>query len=109
MCFSSVQRGRLDQGPSQPSLSILFQDYAQYNCDDNIGMMLFAAGASVNSEHDSEDTGTPDSQFCLKHLCRVKIRKHLVYKNRNLNLFQSVPRLELPSLLQEYLLHNISL
>ena len=109
-CVSLLLKGGAwIRAPLNRPFPFYFQDYAQYNCDDNIGMMLFAAGASVNSEHDREDTGTPDSQFCLKHLCRVKIRKHLVYKNRNLNLFQSVPRLELPSLLQEYLLYNISL
>ena len=109
-CVSILLKGGAwIRGPLNRSSPFYYQDYSSYSSYDIIGRMLFAAGASVNNEHDNKDLGISEPQFCLKHLCRVKIRKHLVYKLRDLNLFQSVPRLELPVLLHEYLLYNVSL
>ena len=41
----------------------------------------------------------------LKHLCREAIREHLLHLDQHENLFQRVPRLGLPALLQSYLLY----
>ena len=45
----------------------------------------------------------------LKDLCRVLIRTHLLNLDLHSNLFVRVPRLELPSLLTQYLLYDITL
>ena len=109
-CVSLLLKGGAwIRGPLNRSTPFYYQDYSRYSPDDIIGTMLFAAGASVDDEQLNKDLDIPDPQFCLKHLCRLKIRKHLVYKTRDLNLFQSVKRLELPVLLHDYLLYNISL
>ena len=41
----------------------------------------------------------------LKHLCRAAIREHLLHLDPHENLFQRIPRLELPALWQSYLLY----
>ena len=41
----------------------------------------------------------------LKHLCREAIREHLLHLDQHKNLFQRVPRVGLPALLQSYLLY----
>ena len=48
-------------------------------------------------------------QFKLKHLCREAIRKHLLSLDPHSHLFGRVPRLGLPSLLNRYLLYDMSL
>ena len=45
----------------------------------------------------------------LKHMCRDRIRKHLIILDPNENLFGRIPELGLPSVLTEYLLYNMSL
>ena len=47
-------------------------------------------------------------KFCLSHLCRDVIRKHLLQMSQ-VNLFASVPKLKLPEPLQKLLLYNVSL
>ena len=53
-------------------------------------------------------TSGPEEEMSLKHLCRQCIRKHLLQMSP-VNLFVWVPQLGLPTLLQEYLLCNVSL
>ena len=49
----------------------------------------------------------PDpSEIHLSHLCRERIRNHLLEINPRGNLFVRVPRLGLPAALQKYLLYN---
>ena len=50
-----------------------------------------------------------DLELCLKHLCRMAIRNHLLKLNANTNLFCRIPGLMLPTLLKLYLLYDISL
>ena len=45
----------------------------------------------------------------LKHTCREAIRKHLLHLDRHANLFNRIPKLELPSLVVEYLLFDINI
>ena len=49
------------------------------------------------------------SEFLLKHLCRAKIRSHLLHLDPHAHLFGRVPLLWLPSILQAFLLYNQSL
>ena len=42
----------------------------------------------------------------LKHLCRETIRKHLIELNPHQHLFEKIPKLELPTLMNEYLLYG---
>ena len=67
--------------------------------------LLEAAGETKennNKETESNTIGT------LKHLCREIIRKHLL-GIRTVNLFCRVPLLGLPSLLNQYILYDVSL
>ena len=65
--------------------------------------LLEAAGEGINDkETESDTTGT------LKHLCREKIRKHLLGISP-VNLFCRIPLLGLPSLLNRYILYDMSL
>ena len=45
----------------------------------------------------------------LKEVCREATRKHLLIVDPHENLFGSIPQLQLPSSLIDYLLYNISL
>ena len=79
--------------------------------DDDICMLLFAAGESLDGPNTLPDCLSFDNLgFCLKHLCRETIRKHLRFTDtEDANLFNLVPELGLPSLLTNYLLYNVSL
>ena len=50
-----------------------------------------------------------DLKLCLKHLCREAIRNHLLKVEPHTHLFGRIPQLGLPSLVNEYLLYDISL
>ena len=45
----------------------------------------------------------------LKDMCRETIRKHLLHLDRHANLFQRIPNLQLPSLVTDYLLFDVTL
>ena len=45
----------------------------------------------------------------LKHLCRQHIRKHLIQLKPHRHLFGIIRQLGLPSLIESYLLYNMSL
>ena len=74
-------------------------------------ILLYAAGEKL------EDFGSlvPDvlkneiQNRELKHLCRQAIRKHLIKLNPHLHLFNRLPKFQLPKLLTDYLLYDMSL
>ena len=70
--------------------------------------LLFAAGESTVTKVE-EIFKCPDFEMGLKHMCREAIRKHLLELDENINLFQRIPKLGLPSLLVKYLLYHVSL
>ena len=87
-------------------------------------MLLFAGGETVEGRkveryHFSKDVlyriDVPEyilelqKPFSLKEMCREIIRKKLIQINHPKNLFCIVPLLGLPSLLEAYLLYNMSL
>ena len=86
-------------------------------------MLLFAAGEVINgttfmykdSWGKEKKVVVPsyllldDIKLNLKHLCREAIRKHLLDVDPHTNLFSRIPSLGLPSLLNEYLLYDVSL
>ena len=103
---------------------------SQRNCvTKNVGMemnmLLFAAGEIIENswlEYVGDDQyiigieiHVPDYllntelKFCLKHLCREAIRKHLLHLDPHRHLFGRVPRIGHPSLVTEYLLYNQTL
>ena len=49
-----------------------------------------------------------DLQLELKHICREAIRKHLLKLDLHSNLFNRIPRLGLPEVLNQYLLYEVS-
>ena len=65
--------------------------------------ILFAAGVDTYIH-----TSGPEEVMRLKHLCRQCVRKHLLQMSP-VNLFVQVLQLGLPTLLQKYLLYNVSL
>ena len=50
----------------------------------------------------------PESELCLKHLCREAIRNHLLEHNATGNLFVKVKKLGVPAVLGDYLLYHLS-
>ena len=70
--------------------------------------VLFAAG-EITDEKVEDIFGLSNADTGLKHLCREAIRKHLLGVDANVNLFQRIPKLGLPSLLVNYLLYHTSL
>ena len=86
-------------------------------------VMLFAAGENIDGttvEKVETDgavnyVNTADLmieehvKLSLKHLCRKLIRQQLLHVNLPVNLFIKVPQLGLPSLIQKYLLYDMSL
>ena len=108
----------------QNSLKYYVTEKKSVNKD--IAMLLFAAGETL----DATTTGkfvwlrslslkrkikVPDFleqrelKFCLKHLCRETIRKHLLKLDPQLNLFHRIPQLVLPNSATDYLLYNMNL
>ena len=80
-----------------------------------VAMLLFAAGelseitAGQDNVHIPDYLHLPELKVCLKHVCRESIRRYLIDLNLKSHLFYRIPKLGLPSLLNEYLLYNISL
>ena len=69
--------------------------------------LLYAAGETDTFRTAEDALATPDEKLELKHLCRVKIRKHLLRLDAHTNLFFRVPTLGLPCLLTDYLLYDM--
>ena len=84
--------------------------------DEDMILLLIAAGEKTGNadvEAWSEDAGDLvevgiKDHLNLKHLCRKAIRDHLLDVSP-VNLFCRIPQLKLPSLVNEYLLYNMSL
>ena len=76
-------------------------------------MLLFAAGERFDDRDLRERINTLfDLEECslgLKHLCRERLRRHLIDLNPHAHLFNRIPHLGLPPLLNEYLLYDVSL
>ena len=76
-------------------------------------MLLFAAGERLDDRDLREKINTFfDLEECdldLKHLCRERLRRHLIDLNPHAHLFNRIPYLGLPPLLNEYLLYDVSL
>ena len=72
----------------------------------NILRLLISAGGNINDV--AQDTRQDIRDICLMNICKEIIRTHLLQKHPS-NLFVSVPKLGLPTLLEKFLLNNISL
>ena len=77
--------------------------------------LLFVAGETLDVAHLNKPKMKINQNFRerpevnLKHLCRRAVRKHLLDLNPHIHLFHRVPQLELPFILTDYLLYNLSL
>ena len=109
----------LDQATDVKCVRLLLQSGAQIyarptgakRLDKPSALLLYAAGQRLNS-HELETVTKilHEAQgLCLKHLCRQAIREHLLRLDPHMHLFGRVPRLGLPQLISEYLLHGVSL
>ena len=85
-----------------------------------MSMLLYAAGEiidgftveEIHSDGKVTRIEVPDflfSFFCLQHLCREAIRRHLINLDPHTHLFSRIPKLPLPTLLSKYLLYDVSL
>ena len=77
--------------------------------------LLFVAGETLDVAHLNKPKMKINPNFRdrpevnLKHLCRRAVRKHLLDLNPHIHLFHRIPQLELPFILTDYLLYNLSL
>ena len=75
---------------------------------ETLAVMLFAGGETIGGirvdipEYLQENTS-------LKSICRKAIRRHLLLLNPHQHLFNRIPQLGLPSILDKYLMYNVSL
>ena len=75
----------------------------------NVLRLLLSAGGTINNvTRDIRNDISLDTDIFLMNICKERIRTHLL-ENGYSNLFVSVPKLGLPTLLQNFLLNNISL
>ena len=72
--------------------------------------LMFAAGENIDEAGQDatriKQELNPELELNLSHLSRNAIRKHLLQMS-SLNLFQQIPKLGLPKVLQKFLLYNI--
>ena len=92
----------------------------------DIFMLLYAAGETIDSATTEnivwdqtnnnncmggldDLTTNKSNEFCLKHISREAIRKHLFTLKPNEHLFCRIPELGLPPIITKYLLYDMSL
>ena len=96
-----------------------------FSIDKEVAMLLFAAGEIIDRTGKEPlidrrrpyiSRRIPDylletnfSECSLMELCRETIRLHLLCLNPHGNLFLRIPQLMLPSMMTDFLLHNMSL
>ena len=77
---------------------------------DPVIMLMFSAGERLaDSEFIADNTDKDENQLNLRDLCRNTIREHLLDLDPYENLFVRVPRLEIPVIPHDYLLHDQTL
>ena len=127
MLKSGVQINRRDmfrKNSLETALIELYKSKSTKTCAKVAPMLLFAAGVKLNRKL-KRNEGVPSPfikrreflhflplsgcNFCLKHLCRKAIRKHLLQVDKHTNLFTRVTQLGLPGHLPEYLVYDMSL
>ena len=67
--------------------------------------VLRSAGARVNYVSEAPE----ETDLSLMHLCREAVRSRLMLVNEQTNLFLTVPRLPLPTVMIDFLLYNINI
>ena len=72
----------------------------RYDADSEYGARVDVADYLPKIEPDSLD---------LKHICRETIRAQLIISNPHESMFTKIPKLNLPSSLEEYLLYDVEL
>ena len=82
-------------------------------------MLLYAAGETIGDHNGKIGDGyarvfrdyllKEESELCLMQVCRKAIRKRLIEVDPHTSLFVGVKKLGLPTLLVEFVLHNVSL
>ena len=74
--------------------------------------LLLAAGNTINERYKSLIWSwhliSDEEEFSLKHLSREAVRKQMITAHPHDNLFQTVPKLGIPSILESYLVYDIS-
>ena len=83
----------------------------------DVCMLLYAAGETTDSRTVEKlfrnkvlnRVMGKEKQMGLRHLCRQKVREHLLELNPHGNLFHRVPKLGLPKFLTNFMLYNVSL
>ena len=83
------------------------------------GLLLYAAGETIGDHSGNMGDGyakvfhdyllKEESELCLTQVCRKAIRERLIEVDPHVSLFVRIAKLGLPTLLVEFLLHNVSL
>ena len=86
----------------------------------DISKTLFAAGEIIDGAtverlrckghyHPVSDDLQRRNELTLRRICRLVIRQHFLQLDKHENLFMRIPKLGLPVLLCNFLLHNVAL
>ena len=109
--FRSGAKINLVDGDFRNALQHQVALYSSSTGTDDICLLLYAAGETIDGSTDAEKL--PDclkfKALNLKHLCREVIRNHLLDLDPHPHLFGRIPQLELSSSLTKFLLYNVSL
>ena len=82
-----------------------------YHDDPQLRKLLFAAGEIYDGEIPEGHEPLPEDpqDISLKAICRRAVRNYLIKLDPHKNLFLRIPELDIPKLLIEYLLYDVSL
>ena len=83
--------------------------YLAEETDEEVIMLLFAAGETSDGISYIPDCLQEPDDLQLQHICRNRIRNHLLELDSHSHLFGRIPRLGLPDPLIRYLLYHVSL
>ena len=117
--LNSRSESALDEATDVRCVRLLLQSGAKIytrsmglkRLDKPSALLLYAAGQRLNGDEleTVKEISHEAQRLCLKNLCRQAIREHLLRLDPHTHLFGRVPRLALPHLITEYLLHGVSL
>ena len=93
--------------------ALMFHLTESHKINRKIVMLLFAAGEKIMPSVGCTKTAIPEylqhEQLSLKEKCREAIRKHLLDIDPHGNLFHRIPKIGLPSVLDRYVLFDMSI
>ena len=121
---AGAEVGHFDDHANSNALHLSIDGNPEYNFK-QVQMILYAAGETLErptvtskylrKKKASMKIALPEhfkklkENLDLKHLCREAIRKHLLNLDPHTHLFGRIPKIGLPSIVEEYMLYNCTL